>query len=101
MDKRFIFRYRSWTTKSSPGAGWGRPSVALELLRLSSQAPNGQTPGSPGGRPVGAEEWETRRATFGDSVEPRLQEKPGGGCRERPYRKPTLVAGCESTKVDE
>ena len=29
-----------------------------------------------------------------------LLEKPTGGSRERPYRKPTLVAGCESTKVD-
>ncbi len=29
-----------------------------------------------------------------------LQEKPAGGSRERPYRKPTPVAGCESTKVD-
>jgi hypothetical protein len=51
-------------------------------------------------RRVALEEWETRRATDGDSIEPRLQEKPGDECRERPYRKPTLVAGCESTKVD-
>ncbi len=48
----------------------------------------------------GREKWETRRATDGDSIDPRLQEKPGDECRERPYRKPTLVAGCESTKVD-
>ena len=51
-------------------------------------------------RRVALEKWETRRATDGDSIEPRLQEKPGDECRERPYRKPTLVAGCESTKVD-
>ena len=36
----------------------------------------------------------------GESIEAGLQEKPGVGCRERPYRKPTRVAGCESTKVD-
>ena len=35
-----------------------------------------------------------------DSIEPGLQEKPGGGSCERPYRRPTRVAGCESTKVD-
>jgi hypothetical protein len=49
-------------------------------------------------RRVALEEWETRRATDGDSIEPRLQEKPGDECRERPYRKPTLVAGYERTK---
>jgi hypothetical protein len=36
----------------------------------------------------------------GESIEPGLQEKPGVGSRERPYRRPTRVAGCESTKVD-
>ena len=36
----------------------------------------------------------------GESIEPGLREKPALGSRERPYRKPTLVAGCESTKVD-
>ena len=36
----------------------------------------------------------------GDSIEPGLREKPAWGSRERPYRKPTQVAGCESTKVD-
>jgi hypothetical protein len=51
-------------------------------------------------RRVALEKWETRRATDGNSIEPRLLEKPGDECRERPYRKPTLVAGCQSTKVD-
>ncbi len=37
---------------------------------------------------------------LGDSIDPGLQEKPALGSRERPYRKPTRVAGCESTKVD-
>ena len=46
------------------------------------------------------EKWEIPWATKGDSIDPRLLEKPGGECRERPYRKPTLVAGCKSTKVD-
>ena len=51
-------------------------------------------------RRVALEKWETRRATDGNSIDPRLLEKPGAECRERPYRKPTLVAGCKSTKVD-
>ena len=67
-------------------------SMALELPCLSLQCGSG----SPGAR----EKWGTRRATDGDSIEPRLLEKPRSECRERPYRKPTLVAGCESTKVD-
>ena len=100
MDKRFIFRYRSWTIKSSSDAGWGRSSVALELLRPSSQGTISQAPvrrrAADGTRGVGRP-----GASLGYSIEPCLQEKPGGGCRERPYRKPTLVAGCESTKVDE
>jgi hypothetical protein len=37
---------------------------------------------------------------IGDSIDPGLQEKPAQGSYERPYRKPTRVAGCESTKVD-
>ena len=44
--------------------------------------------------------WGPGATADGDSIEPRLQEKPRAGSRERPYRKPTLVAGCESTKVD-
>jgi hypothetical protein len=36
----------------------------------------------------------------GDSIDPGLREKPDGGSCERPYRKPTRVAGCESTEVD-
>ena len=77
---------------TSSGAGWGRLSMAMELPCLSSQ--------SPAGSPVVLEEWEIPRATAGDSINPRLQEKPGGECCERPYRKPTLVARCKSTKVD-
>ena len=52
-------------------------------------------------RRVALEKWETRRATDGNSIEPRLLEKPGAECRERPYRKPTLVAGHKCAKVDE
>ena len=37
----------------------------------------------------------------GNSTYARLQEKHGWGCRERPYRKPTLVAGHKCAKVDE
>jgi hypothetical protein len=37
----------------------------------------------------------------GNSVYARLQEKLCQGCHERPYRKPTLVAGHKCAKVDE
>ena len=37
----------------------------------------------------------------GNSVYACLQEKYTWGCRERPYRKPTLVAGHKCAKVDE
>ena len=48
------------------------------------------------------EGWATSKpCASGESIEADLQEKPGCGSRERPYRKPTRVAGCESTKVDE
>ncbi len=46
------------------------------------------------------EGWETYGFARGDSIDPGLREKPSGGSRERPYRKPTRVAGCESTEVD-
>ena len=72
---------------TSSGAGCGRLSMAMELPCLSSQSSV-------------LEEQEIPRATAGDSINPRLLEKPGDECRERPYRKPTLVAGCKSTKVD-
>ena len=51
MDTRLIFRDRSWTTKSAPGAGWGR-----------SSAPIGHGASKPAVRvPSGAscEGWET------------------------------------------
>ena len=37
----------------------------------------------------------------GNSTYARLLEKHAWGCRERPYRKPTLVAGHKCAKVDE
>ena len=37
----------------------------------------------------------------GNSADARLQEKHIRGSRERPYRKPTLVAGHKCAKVDE
>jgi hypothetical protein len=95
MDKRLIFRYRSRTSKSSQGAGLGRPSVATEMRRLSVQAGVG-----PSGRADRRGAGDSNLAGFGDWVEPDLPEKPWGGSRERPYRRPTLVAGYESTKVD-
>jgi hypothetical protein len=50
---------------------------------------------------VSTEEWGMRRFRPSQiQLSLCLQEKPGGGSHERPYRKPTLVAGCENTKVD-
>ena len=45
-------------------------------------------------------EWGRLRDTKANQVEPRFLEKPAEGSRERPYRRPTQVGGCESTKVD-
>ena len=90
MDKRLIFRYRSRTIKSRLCAGCAKPSAASEMLRLTAQAvgPSGPIVRG-GGKPQG------------NSAHARLQEKHVRGCRERPYRKPTLVAGQKSAKVDE
>ena len=46
------------------------------------------------------EAWGRRRDTKANQVDPHFLEKPHAGSRERPYRKPTQVGGCESTKVD-
>ena len=93
MDTRWIFRDRSRTIESPHGAGWGR-----------SSAPIGHGASKPAGAvgfvPATTEGWETWRFGAGDSIESGLREKPCGGSRERPYRKPTRVAGCESTEVD-
>ena len=88
MDKRFIFRYRSRTIKSPFGAGWGRLSAAIghAASKLAGRKP--EEWGMPWLRP------RQIQLTL------RLREKPNGGSRERPYRRPTLVAGCENTKVD-
>ena len=90
MDKRLIFRYRSRTIQSQVCAGRAKPSVALELLRLTVQAAGLRVSCRGGGKPV-----------KGNSVYACLQEKHIRGCRERPYRKPTLVAGHKCAKVDE
>jgi hypothetical protein len=90
MDKRLIFRYRSRTIQSQVCAGRAKPIVALELLRLTVQAAVLRGSCRGGGKPV-----------KGNSVYACLQEKRSWGCRERPYRKPTLVAGHKCAKVDE
>jgi hypothetical protein len=90
MDKRLIFRYRSRTIQSQVRAGRAKPIAALELLRLTVQI-FWLRPESRGrGKPV-----------KGNSAYARLQEKHAWGCRERPYRNPTLVAGHKCAKVDE
>ena len=47
--------------------------------------------------------WRARGGgkSQGNSADARLQEKLSQGCHERPYRKPTLVAGHKCAKVDE
>ena len=90
MDKRLIFRYRSRMIQSRVYAGRAKPIVALELLRLTVQAAVLRGSRRGGGKPV-----------KGNSVYACLQEKYMWGCRERPYRKPTLVAGHKCAKVDE
>ena len=90
MDKRLIFRYRSRTIQSQARAGRATPSAALELLRLTVQAAGLLASSRGRGKPV-----------KGNSAHARLQEKHVWGCRERPYRKPTLVAGHKCAKVDE
>ena len=90
MDKRLIFRYRSRTIQSQGCAGCARSSAVLELLRLTVQVAGRLASRRGRGKPV-----------KGNSTDARLQEKHHWGCRERPYRKPTLVAGHKCAKVDE
>ena len=90
MDKRLIFRYRSRTIQSQVCAGRAKPIVALELLRLTVQMAVLRGSRRGGGKPV-----------KGNSVYACLQEKHTWGCRERPYRKPTLVGRSESSKAYE
>jgi hypothetical protein len=90
MDKRLIFRYRSRTIKSQACAGCAKPSAALELLRLTVQ-----------GLRFALSFRGRGKLVKGNSAHARLQEKHVWGCRERPYRKPTLVAGHKCAKVDE
>ena len=90
MDKRLIFRYRSRTISSQLCAGCAKPSAALELLRLTEQTADLRVSRRGRGKPV-----------QGNSTHARLQEKHVWGCHERPYRKPTLVAGHKCAKVDE
>jgi len=90
MDKRLIFRYRSRTVKSQVCAGCVKSSAVLEILRLTEQMSGLWVRDRGRGKPV-----------KGNSTYTRLQEKHMWGCRERPYRKPTLVAGHKCAKVDE
>ena len=88
MDKRLIFRYRWRTIKSARGTGRGRRAVALELRRPSVRGASAP------------EAWGRLRDTKAHHAAPLLPEKPRAGSRQRPYRRPTQVGGCESTKVD-
>jgi hypothetical protein len=90
MDKRLIFRYRSRTIQSQACAGRATSSAVSEILRLTVQLPGLRVRRRGRGKPV-----------KGNSTYACLQEKHVRGCRERPYRKPTLVAGHKCAKVDE
>ena len=90
MDRRSRFRHRARTSESARATGPVGPSAAPEMPRLTAQAP-------PRG---GAEAGESRGATPGDSAGAGPREKPRAGGRARPYRRPTPVAGCESTEGD-
>ena len=90
MDKRLIFRYRSRTIQSQACAGRATSSAVLEILRLTVQVADLRVSGRGRGKPV-----------KGNSTYARLQEKHTWGSHERPYRKPTLVAGHKCAKVDE
>ena len=83
MDTRLIFRDHSATIKSQFVTGCGRQPVALEMQRPCTARCGGR-----------------RRATKANVVDPYLPEKPNWGSVECPYRRPTQVGGCESTKVD-
>ena len=65
-------------------------SVASEMLRLTAQMAGLRISRRGGGKPV-----------KGNSIYACLLEKHVWGCRERPYRNPTLVAGHKCAKVDE
>ena len=93
MDRRLIFRYRSWTIKSQAVRGRVGRARRLDMVRLSAQGLRLRTGDARGGK-------ASRHRLGRIRLSPGLQEKPRWGSRERPYRKPTLVAGCESTKVD-
>jgi len=90
MDKRLIFRYRSRTIQSQVCAGCAKSSAVLEILRLTVQMFWLRPERRGRGKPV-----------KGNSTYACLQEKHAWGCHERPYRKPTLVAGHKCAKVDE
>ena len=51
-------------------------------------------------RSASSEAWGRPRYVKANRVDPHFPEKPAEGSRERPYRRPTQVGGCESTKVD-
>jgi hypothetical protein len=87
MDKRLIFRYRWRTFKSQRGDG------ARKAGRRAGVAAAKRVGGNP-------EAWGRLRDTKANPAGPGFPEKPRWGCRQRPYRRPTQVGGCESTKVD-
>ena len=92
MDKRLIFRYRSRTIKSAAQVrgGVGRASPIGDAASKPAVAGFGRD----------ARGGQTARRPRAIRLSLASKKSRAAGSRERPYRKPTLVAGCESTKVD-
>ena len=73
------------------GVGYVERSVGVAASKRAAHPSSERT----------GEAWESSLARVGNSTDTDLLEKHRTGCRERPYRKPTLVAGHKYAKVDE
>ena len=88
------------------GVGDGQP-VSIPAPPSCGEAP--VTSSGNAGVPIGQGAFLQRRAGCGRSGDfgqgdqrgPERARKAWGGARRRPYRKPTLVGGCERTQVGE
>ena len=91
MDSRLVFRPRTRVMKPA-GPRMAAPACPLDMARSPRVAPLS------GGEKAGGEAATSVKAT---GVGASRARKAAGGARVRPYRKPTLVGGCGSTKVGE
>jgi hypothetical protein len=91
MDSRLVFRPCPHVMKPQ-GPRAAPPACLLDMVRSWSVALSQ-------GREKGPGEAATSVKATGAGLSGR--EKPGGEHVRHPYRKPTLVGRCESTKVGE